>query len=325
MKKTLLIIPALALCAASPRAQQLEPATFEDLGLPADTHWIGDTDDEDYFMGTFRSGSFEFNNLYWADYDTWSFFGYASHTDPAFHGSYATDQWNCTAGSGHDSPTYGVLYDASFMGPSVVTIPDFAETGVTVPGMWVCNAAWTADAIVNGDGQSGPFERWDALMLDVWGVHPDGSESLAEMLLADYTLDDEADWYAVNDWRWMDLSCLGDVVSLRFSIDSTKVSDWGVTTPTYVCFDDLGAGVSVGVEAVATLSASDFRVTVRGGSAAVSGTMPAFDVTALTPDGMTAATAIAADGRATVSLAPGVNLLRISSPCGSLTLKVMNR
>lgn len=221
-------------------AQELEIATFEDLNLPADSHWVGDTEDEDYMMGEFSSGSFTFNNLYIADWDTWSFFGYASHTDTSYT-SFLTDQWNCAAGCGAcQSPTYGILYDAAFMGKSIMSLPSHPD-GAVIPGMYVCLNSWALDAIYHGDGMNGPFAQGDYMALILTGSLGDEQTTEIEIPLADYRSATPEQWDKADTWRWVDLSPLGPVSQVQWSITSTKTSEYGITTPTYVCFDNVGA------------------------------------------------------------------------------------
>ncbi len=291
-------------------AQDLMPATFEDLGLAPESHWVGDTDDEDYMMGSFRSGSFEFNNFYWADYDSWAFFGYANYTGNQYTGS-MSQQWNNTVGGGYQSPTYGVLYYSSWMGNAEATLPDF-PLGATVSGMWVVNSAWVADAIANGDGMSGPFEKGDKMTLTAIGFDADDEEcGSTDFLLADYTADDPALWYAVNDWRWMDLSTLGPVTRIRFVISSTKSNEFGMTTPGYACFDDLGISSPTGIDTPDT--GDSYRVSVRDGYAVISGQESTFTVTPVSLSGICGQSVQAVDGIARVPLTPGMTLLRIGS------------
>lgn len=219
---------------------QQKMATFDDLYLAPESHWYGDIDDEDYMNGSFFSGSFEFNNMYMADWDNWAFFGYANHTSTDF-GSFTTDQWNSAVGHGvDDSPNYGILYVSPFMGKSITTLTNTAE-GETIPGMYVTNSAWVVDAILNGDGMEGKFEQGDLLTLKVTGSKADGSSSTIEIPLADYRSDLARDHWYLDTWQWVDLSSLGNVKALEWEINSTKQNAYGVTTPTYVCLDNLGA------------------------------------------------------------------------------------
>lgn len=215
-------------------------ATFDDLWLATDSHWCGDVDDEDYMSGSFFSGSFEFNNNYMADWDSWSFFGYANHTSTSFS-TYVTDQWNSAVGHGaDDSANYGILFVSPFMGKSVMTLTN-TETGESIPGMYVTNSAWVVDAILNGDGMEDKFAEGDLLTLKLTGVKADGSTSTLELPLADYRAEAEADRWYLDTWQWVDLSPLGEVKSVEWDMTSTKANAYGMTTPAYVCLDNIGA------------------------------------------------------------------------------------
>lgn len=215
-------------------------ATFDDLYLAPDSHWCGDTDDEDYMNGSFFSGSFEFNNVYMADWDSWAFFGYANHTSTSFS-SFVTDQWNSAVGHGVDnSDNYGILFVSPYMGKSLTTLTNTIE-GESIPGMFVTNSAWVVDAIVNGDGMEGKFEKGDLLTLQVTGLKADGSSASIEIPLADFTASDENEHWYLDSWQWVDLSTLGEVKSLEWNMTSTKQNNYGMTTPAYVCIDNLGA------------------------------------------------------------------------------------
>ena len=78
----------------------------------------------------------------------------------------------------------------------------------------------------------GKFEAADWLKCIVTGTHADESTASVEIWLA-------KDGDYVKDWQWADLSSLGQVTDIRFDFDGTKKNDWGLTTPTYICIDDL--------------------------------------------------------------------------------------
>ncbi|MDE5902789.1 MAG: DUF4465 domain-containing protein [Muribaculaceae bacterium] len=326
MKKLYSLLMMAALTAAGSNAAELQVATFEDLNLPAESWWVGDTEDEDYALGTFTSGSFEFSNFYMADYDSWGFFGYASETGNVFPGGYAVpDQMLNCVGGGYESATYGMGFIADYMGPSVIRIPDFEETGVNVNGVWVTNNAWVVSSILEGDGMSDAFGQGDYLKLTFKGFDKDGNAKSVDFMLADYTSEDASEHYYVDSWRYFDLSSLGDVVSLQTDMESTKVNDWGMTTPAYFAFDDLGAAKpgSVGVAGVEADLA--VRVSVKDGVATVAAAADAFSVEAVSLDGIRAV-AQSVNGAAHVQLpAVGVNILRVVTPEGTRTLKVLNK
>ncbi|MCM1319924.1 MAG: DUF4465 domain-containing protein [Muribaculaceae bacterium] len=232
-------------------------ATFDDLYLPEDSHWCGDVDDEDYMTGSFFSGSFEFNNLYMADWDSWAFFGYSNHTSTSFS-TYVTDQWNSAVGHGVDnSDNYGVVFISPYMGSTVITLSNSKE-GQVIPGMYITNNAWVVDAILNGDGMSeGAFGEGDNIMLQLKGTAADGSTSELEIPLADYSADNEKDRWYLDTWQWVDLSGLGKVMAVEWNMTSTKSNSSGMSTPAYVCIDNLGATRPVAQGQAVTLAVND--------------------------------------------------------------------
>lgn len=232
-------------------------ATFEDLYLDEDSHWCGDVDNEDYMQGSFFSGSFEFNNLYMADWDSWAFFGYANHTSTSFS-TYVKDQWNSAVGHGADnSANYGVVYVSPYMGRTVTTLSN-TEEGQVIPGMYITNSAWVVDAILNGDGMSdGAFAQDDNLMLQLKGTAADGTETSLEIPLADYRADNDKDHWYLDTWQWVDLSPLGAVTKVEWNMSSTKQNSYGMTTPSYVCIDNIGASCPVTTGATAILKVND--------------------------------------------------------------------
>lgn len=314
---------ALALPAA---AAPLAPATFENLGLAPESYWIGNTGDPDYTSGTFDDGSFRFANVYNAAWGTWGFFGYANLTGNTFT-TYLNkaDQMTNAVGGGHDSASYAMVYCDAYNGPTAVSIPDYVDEGVTVPGMWVTNAAWVVKAILEGDGLSGAFGQGDLLSIVATEVPNAANAANDEYTpksvtfnLADYTSDNSDEWYYVNDWRWMDLSALGDVAGITFSMQTTKINDYGPTTPSYFAIDDLGAADT---NAVGAIDANDdFRVCSVGGTLNVSGKAAAFSVSAYTTEGRLAASATAVGGHASLSLPAGLYIVRVGNKC----IKIMH-
>lgn len=222
---------------------QIEVATFENLSLPENSYWCGELDEEDEDMGFgtswFSSGSFDFNNFYWPEYYTWAFFGYSSRTEKTFT-SYTDDQFNSITGGGADgSNIFGIAFPAAYMGNTVMEVGD-GETPMVIPGMEVVNTAWVVDCILNGDGYEGKFVTGDWFKLILTGYADDEPTATQEYYLADYRSENPADHYYLDSWTWIDLSALGEVTSVRFNIDSSKSNAYGVTTPTYVCIDNVG-------------------------------------------------------------------------------------
>ncbi len=43
----------------------------------------------------------------------------------------------------------------------------------------------------------------------------------------------------VDEWKWVDLTSLGETEGLKFELRTTKNNDWGAMTPTYFCLDSI--------------------------------------------------------------------------------------
>jgi hypothetical protein len=113
---------------------------------------------------------------------------------------------------------------------------DFGE-GVTVKGFWYTNSAWVVDAILNGDGMTpGKFEKEDWFKCIISPTPVEGVGG------ARFEIDLAKDGDYVKEWKYCDLSdvdAFKNIKSLSFAFDGTKKNDHGVTTPAYICIDDI--------------------------------------------------------------------------------------
>lgn len=226
-------------------------ATFENLWTdPEDGFWMGDFS-KGIDGSTFVSGSFCFSNFAcdtWGGQPTtpyWGNYAYSQTTTNEFS-SYITDQFNNAVGGGADgSETFLVAYP---QGGTIDVINN--ENGAVIPGCYITNDAWVVDAILHGDGMSTidgtatgastgniGFQTGDWFLLTITA---DNGNSI-NYYLADYRSSDEADHYYVNEWEWLDLSSLGTVKSLSFFLTSSRRNNWGMTTPSFFCLDNIGA------------------------------------------------------------------------------------
>lgn len=206
--------------------------SFENQALNADGYWCGDE------TGTAfdNYGSTGYNCLYTEDVATfpanytpawgsWTGVAISSRTANTYK-NMIPDQFNCVAGGAHSGKNFAVVYP---YGESI----ELGEKGAVVKGLFYTNDAWTVDAILHGDRMTpGAFTKSDYLKCIVTGTKLDDSTVSVEIDLA------KDGSYAWN-WTYADLSSLGKVKSLTFSFDGSKKNDWGLTTPTYICIDDI--------------------------------------------------------------------------------------
>ena len=197
--------------------------------------------------GLFMSGKFVFSNS-WADYGTyeyWYGFAISARTETTYE-ELTPDQFNSCVGHGvNGSKNYAVFFFDAYNNPMPI---ETVTSGETVSGFYITNTAWVVKSILEGDGMSGAFEKGDYLKLTITGKNDaPGSAKTVEVMLADYTSENEADHYYLKDWTWVDLTSLGNVNNITFSIDGTKKNEWGLTTPTYFCMDDFNGTAPLAV------------------------------------------------------------------------------
>ena len=234
----------------------LEVADFENLELAAESHMSVSTEDDDD-RTEFTSGDFKFATGCMHDWSSWWYFGYANQTDTNY--TVLDDQWKNVVGGGYDgSKNYGVAYASSYYGPCTVSVLN--HDSIAVPGFYITNSAYAYTSMLNGDAYSKQFTKGDWFKLTVTGYGAAGEVTgTKEYYLAD--LRDEATAYIINDWRYVDLSCLGKVSKLGFELSSSDNGDYGMNTPAYFCFDNFGAeGTEVLPEKNIATAITDFSV-----------------------------------------------------------------
>lgn len=230
-------VPALELPVELPVVTP-DVATFEDITditEPVDGHMSVSTEDDDD-REFFVSGDYAFASGCMSDWDYWYWFGYASRTETKYES--LNDLWNNIVGGGFNgSANYGVAFAAEFNGPCYVSL--LTEPAV-VPGFYITNSSYAYNSLTGGDSFAKKFDKGDWFKLTITGYDADDQVTgTKEYYLAD--LRDEATAYIINDWRYVDLSCLGTVAKIAFSLTSSDTGEWGMNTPGYFCFDNFGA------------------------------------------------------------------------------------
>ena len=218
-------------------------ATFDDLYLPAESYWWGDTVPN--YKNIFYSGSYSFANSMIPHSQTWGLFGYSNKTSTSFDMStLITDQFNSVVGHGvNGSSNYAVVYPSHAMGHTMV-IPTHKPQGDSIRGCYVTNNAWVKYVSLHGAGTNSngkqdantPFTTGDWVKLT---AKADNGKSVS-FYLADYRSSNPADHYLIESWQWLDLRSLGVVKNVTFTMDGTRHNQYGTTIPTYFCMDDFG-------------------------------------------------------------------------------------
>lgn len=81
------------------------------------------------------------------------------------------------------------------------------------------------------------FTDKDYLVLVAHGVYDDGTERQVKFLLA--SSDDNGKLEVVDTWNYFNLTELGEVNELYFTMYSSQNNEWGMTAPSYFAIDGL--------------------------------------------------------------------------------------
>ena len=96
--------------------------------------------------------------------------------------------------------------------------------------------SYTFYSILLGDGYARAFTNGDQLTLTIHGVAADETEKTVDVSLASCS---NGDLTAARGWKFVDLSPLGTVNEIYFTISTTDTGDYGANTPMYFCLDKL--------------------------------------------------------------------------------------
>ena len=232
MKKSILFVAALAMtfaaCQPNYDVEDKTVATFEEAAISpaAQQSYLAFTTDTTALLA---SGNYELSQTvaYGGTYVTGAVV--TNITDTTFKDY--TDAYKSIAGGAKGGKNYVVWYEDGLSGNAIKL-----KTPAVVPGMYVCNNVYAYNSITKGDAIAGdPFGDDDWFMLSIGGM------------LDGKMVNTQVDFYlakgknVVTDWTYVDLSQLGKVDAIFFTLSGSKTGDWGLNTPTYFCIDDLGA------------------------------------------------------------------------------------
>ena len=143
-------------------------------------------------------------------------------------------------GGNGGSKTFGIVYAALDQPKPTISFKTPAD-GREIESLWITNSTTTVWVMENGnqftngtlEGQNG----W--LMLTIEGFGADGASTGKEdFYLADFR-ESTAAKGIVKEWTKIDLSRLGKVRRLEFSVDGSDKSGKWLNTPSYFCIDDI--------------------------------------------------------------------------------------
>lgn len=224
-------------------------ATFEELDPGTNGFWNGSDG-----SGKFKSGPYTFHNSYNSEWASWSGFSYTNHSDSVTAGW--ANQYSAIAGRGvSGSRNYATAYVFG------TTRFSLAKSD-TVTGLYITNSTYAYRSMRFGDDFTKKFggpegKDPDYFRLIMYGINNKrDTTGTVIFYLADFREEDNTKDYIIRDWTWVDLTGLGSVSEVHFSMESTDMGMWGMNTPAYFCVDNVNGKeiISGGIPVAGNLS-----------------------------------------------------------------------
>ncbi len=269
MKKlfiSLAAVYATAACAfaadQSPIILDLSKSTTELTFNPENGSWTGTYDDD---AEAIDSQCFSFLHSAIAEWKTWWGFTASNSADDSMPQNTLDHQWSNMAEGGimlnedgtvklddFGAPVtsaempYLVAFYSPYMSARPVDVV-FADGQSYDPiSVYINLNSYTFYSVLLGDGYARAFTNGDQLTLTIHGVAADETETTVDVSMASCS---NGDLTTARGWKYVDLSSLGTVNELYFTISTTDSGAYGANTPLYFCLDKLCVQPSAGSSA----------------------------------------------------------------------------
>ncbi len=199
-----------------------------------------------------------FSNLNFPEYITASSGNKLMYGTATFGNTY-NEEWNSSSGFSvskvQDTVTAGFMNQyASRPGEgaenSEVYMICNGSTGIhfsaatNLSSVKLTNSTYAYLSMMNGDdfakkfgGEDGNDPDW--FKVTIKGYKENTLTDSVDFYLADFRFEDNSEDYIVKEWKNVDLTSLGEIDSLSFSLSSSDVGQYGMNTPAYFCLDNL--------------------------------------------------------------------------------------
>lgn len=227
---------------------------FEDFTVASDSFLNGSDG-----SGGFSSDQVFLLNNYNTEFSSWTGWSISSKTDTLTAGF--TNPYSSFAGSGVDgSDNFAVSYS---FGENRLILQGEAA-GRVLDGLYLTNNTYAYLSMRDGDsfakrfgGVTGDDPDFFLVTIKAYSGGQLSADSI-DFYLADFRFVDNTQDYIIKDWTFVDLSGLGPVDSLAFTLSSSDVGQFGMNTPAYFCLDNVVLGAIVN-----TTNAQNLNVNLR--------------------------------------------------------------
>lgn len=193
----------------------------------AESNWFG-ADEPIEGMNNWMSGTYRFQTYHSvSEYGVYNAAAVVTNETSTAFKDY-NDAYRSASGGAFEGANYAVWYLDGYNNGAVTFDPQ------VVKGFYVNNNAYAASSMTLGDSFAKKFGAEDFFKLTCTGKKDGEVVGTVDFMLAE-------NGEFVNQWTYVDLSELGEIDALTFSLSSSDNGEWGINTPTYFCMDNFGA------------------------------------------------------------------------------------
>ncbi len=215
-------------------------------------YWADTYKDTEYETEYFEAQAYAIGRTAYEDDNFWFGFTTSKNASDAnmtsVEGGWVKNQWGCMAKGGITSVESGVInvsadkpylvaYAPAFNGPKSCGFKFNDDNSHKAKGTYIVNHPWAYYDVTIGEGVARKLDQeGDFLKLTVTGYLSGQKTGSVEFMLAEFK---DGTLKVVTDWTWLDLSDLGEVDEVYFTVDGTDQGSWGLNTAAYFCMDRL--------------------------------------------------------------------------------------
>lgn len=172
-----------------------------------------------------------------SEWMSWNGFTASNSADNSFRDNFIKYQFSNMASGGVDSESpYLIGFYGAFYGEKACSLTFSDGLPHQISSAYFNLTSYTYYTVEQGDAYCRAFNDGDRLTITIHGVDANENEKSVEVTLASFA---DADLTINRGWKYVDLSSLGAVNQLYFTMNSTDTGEWGINTPCYFAMDHL--------------------------------------------------------------------------------------
>lgn len=204
-----------------------------------------DPDESGINEHSFEASPYQFHHTVTWSGAAWEGFTYSNIVDRYTTGY--DNQFASITGGGVDGAgtTYLTGYYSAYSTVNKQYIAFANDEDYQIAGAYITNSTLNYYSMSEGDGYAKKFGGEDGTDPDWFKITFTGEDGNGnttadiDFYLADFRSDNSSEDYIVDSWKWVDLSALGKVSKVYYTLSGSDMGEYGLNTPTFFCLDKI--------------------------------------------------------------------------------------